>query len=364
MEIKKFEVKSGKIVNAISSRQIAEITGKRHNHVVRDISEMCANADIEIIGAFDPKLGFYVENQDVVVIESEYEYQAGSLKRKATEMLLNEMAAELLATGYDVKRRLEVLKLIKALREAVEQPTHQIPQTLSQALMLAANQAEQIEKQQAVIEESKPKVEFADAVMASEDSISIKNMATMIGYGRNNFFQLLRKDGILIASGKDKNSPYQKYINSGYFEVTEKPVQLEYAKVINIATMVTPKGQQWLAKKFAPSADMSHLPQLPPAKRTKQKKLVWEEVASKQTIARVKANGPSRSASMLIEKIFLSFGLFTNERGTSLSVSLGKEYVRLGWISKEDYKPIFVGGLRVDYDFNCHRAIISKQVLK
>lgn len=45
----------------------------------------------------------------------------GHAKRKAKEYLLNEMAAEVLNLGYDVKRRLKVLQLFKKMREALKE---------------------------------------------------------------------------------------------------------------------------------------------------------------------------------------------------------------------------------------------------
>ena len=64
--------------------------------------------------------------------------------------------------------------------EKKAQPQFQIPQTYSEALMLAAKQAEQIEQQTALIEAQKPKVEFYEAVTGSSDTIDIASVAKVL----------------------------------------------------------------------------------------------------------------------------------------------------------------------------------------
>lgn len=122
----------------------------------------------------------------------------------------------------------------------------------------------------AKIEADKEKVEFAEAIEASDKTINFLTMSKLlknVGFnmGRNKLFEILRTEGTLIPkqkilmtdeyenwSGKickgDKhNTPYQIYIDRGYFEVKQSVT--EYGKVI-FTTVITPKGQQWLIKLF------------------------------------------------------------------------------------------------------------------
>ena len=86
-----------------------------------DIDRMCEQAGIKIV---IPENSRITDNEEVIVIKSEFEADLGlNRKRKFPEYLLNEMAAELLATGYDVKRRLAVLRLIRKMRLALESKT-------------------------------------------------------------------------------------------------------------------------------------------------------------------------------------------------------------------------------------------------
>ncbi len=65
--------------------------------------------------------------------------------------LLNKKECLLLASGYDAKLRLAIINRWEEL-ELAQQP--KIPQSFAEALMLAAQQAQQIEEQQKMLEES------------------------------------------------------------------------------------------------------------------------------------------------------------------------------------------------------------------
>jgi prophage antirepressor-like protein len=95
-----------------------------------------------------------------------------------------------------------------------------VPTTFSQALYLAAQQAEKIEKQQVQLALEAPKVAFFDTVASSSDTTDIGTVAKTLavpGLGRTNLFDLLRKKSIL----QENNRPYQRYVDAGYFRVIE-----------------------------------------------------------------------------------------------------------------------------------------------
>ncbi len=111
-------------------------------------------------------------------------------------------------------------------RQKEQQPIA-TPQTLPEALRLAAELAEQKQlleqkahqlNQQLVA--AAPKVDFADRVSVAK-GILIGNFAKVVGLKQNALFAWLRENGILIASGGRKNVPFQQYINAGYFTVKE-----------------------------------------------------------------------------------------------------------------------------------------------
>lgn len=130
-----------------------------------------------------------------------------------------------------------------------------IPTTLSGALMLAAKQAEQLELQQAKIQEDAPKVELHDKLMSSDVSISFDQFSKIIGIGRNTLYKMCREDKILMTNGERKNIPYQNQMDSGNFEVKEVVIDVKGQDItlIKQQTLVTPKGQSYLTNKYNPN---------------------------------------------------------------------------------------------------------------
>ncbi|EHK3551286.1 phage antirepressor KilAC domain-containing protein [Escherichia coli] len=140
-------------------------------------------------------------------------------------------------------------------RQKEQQPVA-IPQTLPEALRLAAELAEQKQlleqkahqlNQQLVA--AAPKVDFADRVSGAK-GILIGNFAKVVGLKQNALFAWLRGNGILIASGGRKNVPFQQYINAGYFTVKEVVLDDEDGYQIQLTPQLTGKGQQWLTRKL------------------------------------------------------------------------------------------------------------------
>lgn len=113
----------------------------------------------------------------------------------------------------------------------------QIPQTFSEALRLAADLQEKIEQ-------DKPKVETYDRFISGENYQKVGEVAKILGYGRNNFFKILRDQKLLM---KD-NTPYQQYIDRGYFVVKEKPIEMGGQIINKPQTYITAKGIDYIDK--------------------------------------------------------------------------------------------------------------------
>lgn len=125
-----------------------------------------------------------------------------------------------------------------------------LPKTFAEALRLAAEQAEQLEKQQARIEEMKPKEEFFDQVTDSKDACDMATVAKVLnmGIGRNNLFEILRNNKILQGN----NQPMQRYIDLGWFRVIETQFTKKSGDIcINFKTIVYQKGVEGIRKILA-----------------------------------------------------------------------------------------------------------------
>lgn len=89
-----------------------------------------------------------------------------------------------------------------------------------------------------------PKAEAYDTFMDASNLQPMNDVAKCLGYGRNKLFELLRRKKII----RSNNTPYQEYIDRGYFEVKEKPIKMG-GWVINYAqTFVTAKGVDYIAR--------------------------------------------------------------------------------------------------------------------
>ena len=97
----------------------------------------------------------------------------------------------------------------------------------------------------------RPKAEFYDAVVDSENSFSLGETAKMIGlsgYGRNNLIRFLRERGVLMADNVAK----QRYVERGYFRI----VQSDYyaadgALRVKAVTRVCEKGVEFIRRQLA-----------------------------------------------------------------------------------------------------------------
>ncbi|HHU1681848.1 TPA: phage antirepressor KilAC domain-containing protein [Escherichia coli] len=144
--------------------------------------------------------------------------------------------------------RRSLIDKLEELQQA-NSPTPSIPQTLPEALRLAAELAEQKLQLEQQLVAAAPKVDFADRVSVA-NGILIGNFAKVVGLKQNALFSWLRQNGILMAFGARKNVPRQQYINAGYFTVKEVVLDDENGYQIRLTPQLTGKGQQWLTRKL------------------------------------------------------------------------------------------------------------------
>ena len=122
-------------------------------------------------------------------------------------------------------------------------------------------QAEAKARAEAEINEAnRPKIAFAEAMLASQTSCLIGELAKVItqnGYkiGQNRLFHWLRSEHYLGSKGEFYNIPQQQYIEQGLFEI-KKGVRSGSGGVMHttITTKVTPKGQQYIINKLLKKA--------------------------------------------------------------------------------------------------------------
>lgn len=132
---------------------------------------------------------------------------------------------------------------------------------MAKALLIAnktiENNKRKIVEQQLIIDTQKPKVLFAEAVQASHTSILIGEFAKIlkqngVDVGQKRLFEWLRDNGYLIKrKGSDYNSPTQKSMELGLFEIKETPIHHNSGEIsISRTSKITGKGQAYFINKF------------------------------------------------------------------------------------------------------------------
>ena len=111
-------------------------------------------------------------------------------------------------------------------------------------------------KQQAeVIAEQKPKVVFAEAIVGSQSSCLIGELAKIItqnGHkiGQNRLFEWLRQNHYLGTKGEYYNIPNQEYVERGLFEIKKTSHSENGVMKTTSTPKVTGKGQQYFVNLF------------------------------------------------------------------------------------------------------------------
>ena len=159
-------------VLTMSSREIADLTGKKHKNVLRDIREM-----LEALRKDGSDLSHVREDLDSRGYTENFH-----LDRDLTETLIS---------GYSVPLRYRVIRRLHEL-ESSQVPS--IPTTLPEALRLAADQAEQNHALRLVISEQAPKVQALERLSGAAGTMCITDAAKHLKINPSRLFDWLQQN--------------------------------------------------------------------------------------------------------------------------------------------------------------------------
>ncbi len=212
----------------MSSREIAELVGSRHDNVRVTIERLAERGVIAL-----PALQ---EKKTAGRPSIEYVFSGENGKRDSI-IVVAQLSPEFTA------------RLVDRWQELEQQQAPRIPQNFAEALRLAADQAEQIEQQRAIIQEQAPKVEALRILADAEGSVCITLAAKELGMKPRQLFAWLRDNRWLYR--RSDNGPYVAYqprIDSGYLCHKVETIQRDDKpdKIVE-QVRVTPKGLTKLA---------------------------------------------------------------------------------------------------------------------
>lgn len=230
----------------VSSREVAENFGKKHFIVLRDIESLTEKGSIQ--------------NCIDLFIESEYKDSYG---RSQKEYLLTRDGFSLLVMGFTGKKALEwKLKYIEAFNKMEETIKNNIagfivPQTMPEALRLAADLYEQNEDLKLLnetknkkIAELEPKARYTDIILQSKGLVLITQIAKDYGMSAQELNKILNKMKIQYKRN-DQWVLYRDYDNKGY--VGSKTINFNHSDGRPDARMMTAwtqKGRLFLYEKL------------------------------------------------------------------------------------------------------------------
>ncbi|WP_415797206.1 phage antirepressor KilAC domain-containing protein, partial [Comamonas aquatilis] len=163
------------------------------------------------------------------------------MNRQQTEFHLPRELTDTLLTGYSAALRLAV---VRRWHELEAQQAPKLPQTMAQALRLAAEQAEQIEAQQEQLALAAPKVEYVDRYVAANGSMGFRQVAKLLQANEHEFRAWMQDEKVMYRLGNEWTA-YQNHIEAGRF-VVRAGVASANDHAFN-TTKFTPKGVEWVA---------------------------------------------------------------------------------------------------------------------
>lgn len=227
----------------MSSLQIAELTGKQHKDVLRAIRTM-------------EKAWEKVNGRKFALVE--YIDEKGE-SRPCYELTKTECLY--IATKFNDEARAKLVLRWEELEVEKQNGGFIVPQSFSEALMLAANQAKQIEQlgqqnqmltgenEQLTAENRQlaPKAQYTDEVLQSTSTYTLTQVAHDLGMRSVYVLQnwLMAEKILFRQSGQLQ--PTAKVADKGYFTTrTAKYIKSDDSVGSSMSTVVTECGRQWL----------------------------------------------------------------------------------------------------------------------
>lgn len=233
-----------KLEQRLDSREVAEMVGKEHKELLRDIRRYCEQLGESKIALTD----FFTES--TYKTEQNKTMPCYLVSKKGCEFIAHKLTG-VKGTEFTAK----YINRFHDMEEVIQENV--IPQG-KELLALAVLEAQKtIEEKDAQIEEMKPHAILGQAITTANTSILVGDMAKIlrqngVNIGGQRFFEYLREKGYLIKrKGADWNLPTQRSMEMGLFEIKESVhIDGNGCNKISRTPKITGKGQQYFVNKF------------------------------------------------------------------------------------------------------------------
>jgi phage antirepressor YoqD-like protein len=159
------------------------------------------------------------------------------------EFRLDREHVECLLVGYSAVLRMKVVRRLRELEQK-----NQIPQTLPDALRMAADLAEHNLALENQLATAAPKAEFVDRYVTASGSMGFRQLAKLLNAKEPDLRCFLIDRGIVYRLDGTL-APYHQHIDAGRFEV--KTGTSEVNNHAYSQARFTPKGVKWVAGLWA-----------------------------------------------------------------------------------------------------------------
>ena len=218
----------------MTSLEIAEVTGKQHAHIMRDIRKLLEQ------GVSESNFG----------LTSYRQAQPNGGSKDVPMYQLTKKGCLILASGYDALLREKIINRWEELENQVRKseivmPNFSNPAEAARAwadqfernLALEANNKELKEENQTLA----PKGEYFDDLVARNLLTNFTKVAHQLNIKRKTFIEWLIRDKFIYRDQKNKLVPYARYAHT-YFHIND--TKGKYSKWAGNQTLITPEGKE------------------------------------------------------------------------------------------------------------------------
>lgn len=204
----------------MSSREVAELTGTRHDSVKRTMQSLSDKGIITFSQSVEKGEGrpvelFHVNKRDSLVVVAR-------------------VSPEFTAVVVDRWQELE------------NQQAPALPQTFAEALQLAADQARQIEQQNEQLAIAAPKAEFVDKYVQADGLKGFREVCKLLGVKETVFRRFLEAEKIMYRLA-GKLTAYAEHVQAGRFDTKTG----EKGGHVFSQCKFTPKGVTWISAQWS-----------------------------------------------------------------------------------------------------------------